>query len=389
MKALVFLLMLSTIGLEMYRRNEDFPKQLLSELNQNEVFRKVYSNKEKYRFELIVSFIYRNRFGTPSIETYRTGVDQRYFYPASTVKLPTAVAVLSKIPHNERSRIIQFANGGSCGEIYPSRTVYEHLQKMLLYSDNPSFNALSDISGFNLLNKTLQKAGMRHSRIIKRLLLCNDAVVNHPQYRMSGEKFFRDAALSEVTAYPTPFTHPFVGKGFNSASTKAGHDFSKHNYLRLGDLHNLITRIMVAPKTLPMLNSTDILRLRKLIGATPDLFGDRSSQKDITKILFFARAANRDFKRFYSFNIIGEAYGFLTESAYLCDYETGAEVIISARGYFNENEIVGDDNYEYRTIGYPLWRFLGEYFLEKAKGLNNQPLNEWKRWIDLNLSIDF
>jgi hypothetical protein len=65
----------------------------------------------------------------------------------------------------------------------------------------------------------------------------------------------------------------------------------------------------------------------------------------------------------------------MTESAYLIDTETGAEVVISARGHFNRNQVIGDDLYEYATEGYPLFRFLGEYFLEEAQKYSS---SRWK-----------
>ena len=59
------------------------------------------------------------------------------------------------------------------------------------------------------------------------------------------------------------------------------------------------------------------------------------------------------------FNKPGEAYGFMTDCAYIVDYENGVEFLLAATLYTNANETFNDDNYEYDEIALPFLRDLG------------------------------
>ena len=64
------------------------------------------------------------------------------------------------------------------------------------------------------------------------------------------------------------------------------------------------------------------------------------------------------------FNKVGDAYGFLTDAAYIVDFKNGIEFILSATIYTNENQTFNDNNYEYDEIGLPFLRDLGQAIYE-------------------------
>src|SRR5690606_7971801 len=64
------------------------------------------------------------------------------------------------------------------------------------------------------------------------------------------------------------------------------------------------------------------------------------------------------------FNKIGSAYGFLTDAAYIVDFDKGIEFILAATVYTNANETFNDGKYEYDEIGYPFLRDLGRAIYE-------------------------
>ena len=66
--------------------------------SQPERFSTVLSNPEKYRVQIIYTQIDRDARNRPTFKSfnYRLNSDQ-YFYPASTVKLPTALLALEKL----------------------------------------------------------------------------------------------------------------------------------------------------------------------------------------------------------------------------------------------------------------------------------------------------
>ena len=57
---------------------------------------------------------------------------------------------------------------------------------------------------------------------------------------------------------------------------------------------------------------------------------------------------------------MGQSYGFLSDIAYFQNTENGIDFFLSAVLYTNSSEIVGDNIYEYETIGFPFLRDLGK-----------------------------
>ena len=64
------------------------------------------------------------------------------------------------------------------------------------------------------------------------------------------------------------------------------------------------------------------------------------------------------------FNKVGDAYGFLTDAAYIVDFENNIEFILAATVYTNANQTFNDDEYEYDEIGLPFLRDLGRAIYE-------------------------
>lgn len=60
------------------------------------------------------------------------------------------------------------------------------------------------------------------------------------------------------------------------------------------------------------------------------------------------------------FNKVGNAYGFLTDIAYIADFEKNIEFMLSATIYCNSDGMLNDDKYDYETIGFPFMKNLGK-----------------------------
>jgi hypothetical protein len=71
------------------------------------------------------------------------------------------------------------------------------------------------------------------------------------------------------------------------------------------------------------------------------------------------------------YNKVGQAYGYLTDNAYIVDSKNKIEFLLSAVIYVNEDGIFNDDKYEYDEIGLPFLANLGRviygYELERKK----------------------
>ena len=75
------------------------------------------------------------------------------------------------------------------------------------------------------------------------------------------------------------------------------------------------------------------------------------------------------------FNKVGDAYGFLTDVAYVVDFKNNIEFMLSATIYCNSDDIYNDDKYEYDSIGFPFMKNLGKiiYDYELTRARKNPP----------------
>lgn len=81
------------------------------------------------------------------------------------------------------------------------------------------------------------------------------------------------------------------------------------------------------------------------------------------------------------FNVIGRAYGFLSDCAYIVDYDKKIEFLLSAVIYVNEKNCIGCGKYEYEKTGYPFLKdlSLAIYNYEMHRKLKYPPqLNEFR-----------
>jgi hypothetical protein len=76
-------------------------------------------------------------------------------------------------------------------------------------------------------------------------------------------------------------------------------------------------------------------------------------------------------------NKVGQAYGYLTDNAYIVDLDNGIEFLLTAVISVNENQIFNDDNYEYDEIGMPflanLGRVIYDYELNRERAFEPDP----------------
>ena len=81
------------------------------------------------------------------------------------------------------------------------------------------------------------------------------------------------------------------------------------------------------------------------------------------------------------FNKVGLAYGYVTDNAYIVDFERGVEFLLTAVVLVNENGIFNDGIYEYDEVGLPFLAELGRviYAYELERQRAHQPdLSKWR-----------
>jgi hypothetical protein len=82
------------------------------------------------------------------------------------------------------------------------------------------------------------------------------------------------------------------------------------------------------------------------------------------------------------FNTVGWAYGYLTECAYIVDFENNIEFILAATVHVNANNTYNDGEYEEDETGIPFLAELGRQFYnyELTRSRTNIPdLSVYKR----------
>jgi hypothetical protein len=80
------------------------------------------------------------------------------------------------------------------------------------------------------------------------------------------------------------------------------------------------------------------------------------------------------------FNVVGLSYGFMTDAAYVIDFNTGAEFMLTATIYVNENDILGDGKYEYYQLGMPFLRDLGLGILKMERKRERKYISNFKEF---------
>ena len=347
----------------------------------------------KYRVQIIYTQIDRDAENRPVFQsfTYRIDADE-YFYPASTVKLPTAALALEKLRRLDRRGLDRNAimqTGKS--EAWQTEAIIDdtsrsglpsvahYIRKILLVSDNDAFNRLYEFLGQQELNDSLQQKGFANTRIIHRLEL----VLDVEQNRATNPVSFLHAGATVYQQGPQRSSRSYVGAQpellgeaeiVNGELVQRPKDFAEKNAYGLQDLHDTVKAIMF-PESIDAtrrfdLGDDDYRFLRRFMSEYPGESGIAAYSDPLVypdgfvKFLLFGGDETDIPDNMRIFNKVGDAYGFLTDAAYVVDFENKVEFLLAATIYTNDNQTFNDNNYEYDSIGLPFLRQLGEAIYE-------------------------
>jgi hypothetical protein len=81
------------------------------------------------------------------------------------------------------------------------------------------------------------------------------------------------------------------------------------------------------------------------------------------------------------FNKVGDAYGFLTDVAYVADFENKIEFMLSCTMLCNSDGIFNDDKYDYETTGFPFMKNLGQVIYNYEKQRPRKHLPDLSRFV--------
>jgi Beta-lactamase enzyme family len=373
---------------------------LYSLLSKNSFFQNYVAQRDEYRIQIIYTKVKHDKGGHVSFENHSFNLkDTMYFYPASLVKLPLSIFALEQLNSLHSKGVsmdtrIRIERNYGCQTAVKTDPFSDNLQptfrnyitKALVISDNESYNRLYEFVGQDYSHLRLSELGYKQARIITRFAPCSweeNKHINGIRFLDNKNRllFYRKPETAKYAPLP-PLPHMKVGAGFTSGGEVVNQpkDFSKMNCLLLKDIHDMLVRLIYPlsnPKTFNI-NAGERNFLLECLSTTP-------SECKIKKV-----ALNKDFFDAYTnylyygneegaimnknlkiYNIVGQSYGFLSDVAYFKDSTNGVEFFLSAVIYANQSNVLGGGNYDYKTVGFPFLKNLGQtmyqYELEKSR----------------------
>lgn len=387
---LVALVYMLTSTLSAQPVSDAFLEKIL--LKNPEWFGKILENPNARGVQILYTKIDRNRRNEPHFTTYRYNVDKnKYFYPASTVKLPAVLLALEKINQlnvpgldqytpmfTEAARPEQTVVTADTTAENGLPSVAHYAKKILLASDNDAFNRLYEFIGQEEFNKKLREKGYLDTRIRHRLELPmsaeNNRYTNPVRFEKDGKILYQQP-MAFAEKVEQPVTPILLGKGYMKEGKLVNEpfDFTEKNYFALEDQHKLLKAIFF-PETLEPserfdLKPDDYKFLYRYMSQLPmeTSYPERYSEDyndSYVKFLIFGNSKKRMPRHIRVFNKVGDAYGFLLDNAYIVDFERGIEFMLTAVIDCNDNLIYNDDTYAYDTVGFPFMAHLGEAIFE-------------------------
>ncbi len=348
--------------------------------------------------EFELQILFRPLTGPDSNRTYRYGVDpDRYFYPASTVKLPVAALALQHLRELgvlgldvdtplevDSTRPPQSVSRERVGMPGTAATVRGHVRDIALVSSNEAYNRLYEWLGPRYVNTELHRRGYTSARIVHRLSAPGfDTTENRylppVRFRASGTGgvlWSRGQAFAK-TPYAIPLTGEQKGRAYldaNDSLVLAPFDFAAKNFLSVEDLADLIQAV-VLPETVDSLRRFDLAESdrRLFVGALTGYPRDsenplhRELPDGYVKFFLYGGAGERRADGVRVINKVGDAYGTLTDAAVIVDPVSGGSFVLVATVNVNRNGVYNDGVYGYEGIGFPFLKGLGEVMLEYVR----------------------
>ena len=348
-------------------------------------FDSLLKSNETWQIKIIYTQVDRKANNKPVFKNYYLNIDpKQYFYPASTVKMPTAIMALQrlnelKIPGLDKnttmitdsaySRQDAVYNDPNSADGRP--TIANYVRKIFLVSDNDAFNRLYEFLGQEYINNTLHKMGYDSAQVIHRLDISRTEDENRHTnpvkfYDTAGNVIYQKPLVASQLVYQPRNT--FLGKGYASGDKIVSQpfDFSKKNRFALADLHSILQSVIfphsVHKKQRFHLTKEDYEFLHRYMSMKPGESDfpqyDSNFNGAYSKLLMYGGKGDME-PNIRIFNKEGDAYGFLTDVAYIVDLKNNVEFFLSASIYCNSDGIFNDDHYDYENVGLPFLRSLG------------------------------
>lgn len=336
----------------------------------------VLANREKYRFQVLYGAVV-DKGGAPTLERHGYYADAEYFFPASSMKVPLALASYERLPALRAAKHPALDRDATL-EIHPvagaeppyATSLARETWRALIVSDNASANRLLAFVGHREAHESLWGLGLSTARVHTGFATGReiDPATLSPRIDIVPKDGPKDSLPPRKSVLTLPATRAArldVGNAVvvDGRKVPGPMSFAEKNAMSLRDLQDALVRI-VRPDLLPSKSPKsqsgrdDLDYLRKTLSTPPSKSGlpgyDRNVVADYQLNPFLRgleRVRSRD--RLEIYVKVGQAYGFLTTNAYVVEKATGKSFFLTATIYANPNEVLNDDLYAYDQTAFP------------------------------------
>jgi hypothetical protein len=351
-------------------------------------FAPLLADPGQYRIQILYTQINRDKNNIPHFKDYSYRLNpNEYFYPASTVKFPLSVLALEKLNDlkitglNKATTAIYDSVTARQEIIYNNpyaidgrQTIEQAIKEVLVVSDNNAANRLYEFLGQEYIHSQLANKGYPEVYIRNRLELGRTPLEN----RQTQSVQFYDANNKLIYTQPAqnntsklPYYNVLIGNGYlngQDSLINAPLNFSEKNRISLSDLHHIMQSV-IFPDQMPKkqqfnLSNEDRNFLLQWMHTTPTessypTYDSSEYYPAYAKFIMLGSEKGPIPSNIKIFSKAGDAYGFLLDNTYIIDTDAKVEFMLSAVIYVNADGILNDNTYDYRTIGLPFMKNLG------------------------------
>ena len=346
-----------------------------SSFRKNDFLKEIIKKKEDYEIQILLTKIdqYNSKV---DFQEYKYQLDDnKYFYPASTIKLPIVVLTLKKI--NElrskgseitlKSKItLNYKDDYSELVIRDSITSFQNLiADVFLVSDNSASNILIDFIGYNYFNHEMENAGFDKTYLnhkfnpdpyVNSTWQISDLYNNIISSINDNQKIIK--ADEKTNGLEKGERRYFKGEILDESL-----NFSEKNRSSITDMHNLIKYIFypeIFDSTITFnLNVEDYDFLRYWMSRfTYEDIGEKFIEDEnffetYNKFFIHGDEQSVSNEQIRVYNKIGQAYGTSIDNGLIKNYQDNVEFILTATIYTNKNKVINDNLYEYDDLAVP------------------------------------
>ncbi len=389
----LFLLLILHLQTMAQQTDTVFLKKLMQ--SKPELFNGILNHPTTNEIQIMYTQVDRDKNNKPHFTTFSYNLDaQRYFYPASTVKLASVIFALEKINELKNkglhANLTMITDSSFKGQTRVTKdesaangkpSIIHYAKKILLTSDNDAFNRLFEFIGRAEINAKLKKYGLTESRILNRLAIGDGGEssrnTNPIDFYKGDQLIYHQPAQYDDKNYDLELTNLTVGKGYMDSKDNLvmePYSFANKNVFTIADQQSLMKRLMMpeafTKKERFNLTSDDYKLIYTYMSKLPTesdypKYDEKEFWPTYAKMLYYGREKNVAIDpSIRIFNKYGDSYGFIIDNSYFVDFKNNIEFFLTAVVQSNEDGIYNDNKYEYQTICFPFMKNLGKSIYE-------------------------